>query len=161
MCRKSFLEEIGKSKENREESKGDSSSEQEGDNDVVYNDQNRSNVGNLANQRQQLREIIDVVQNLQRGINSLRQEAEYGNIRMRPNVSDRLERLVRLSQRHDLGHHDRRGNNRQHHTLRARDRARGMGASNSSSDILPGGGGQIARPSPQPDPELEMAIIAS
>jgi len=64
MCRKSFLEEIGKSKENREESKGDSSSEQEGDSDIVYNDQNRSNVGNLANQRQQLREIIDVVQNL-------------------------------------------------------------------------------------------------
>ena len=64
MCRKTFLKDIGKSRQTREESKGDSSSEQEGDNDIVYNDSRRQNRGDAAHQTQQLREIIDVVQNL-------------------------------------------------------------------------------------------------
>ena len=63
MCRKSFLEDVKKSKSarEREESKGDSSSEQEGDNDTVYGDRRRNQNDDVAEQRRQLREIIDVV----------------------------------------------------------------------------------------------------
>ena len=59
MCRKSFLDDIQAASESTEEVKGESNSQHEGDDDIIFNARNIDN--SVSVQRQQLRDIIDVV----------------------------------------------------------------------------------------------------